>query len=121
MRQGQKTLADAVRHVNSLDDLSGPLNAFLDALGGQADPSAFADAPATISPDVDAYLAAVAEHLLALAGLPAPAWTRHHDRFLPGPVFIPPSPGPDLRQRLLTTTPGAFRRRNIFTAATDFR
>lgn len=66
----------------------------------------------TGSPLIDAYLAALAEHLANEVGLAVPAWVEDPDRFLTrwwieGDV-------PSARPTALAQSPAAFRRRGIF-------
>jgi hypothetical protein len=71
--------------------------------------------PGSLSPYLSNYIAAMVEVACAMRGAPLPGWTR----------AIPPLPEPafgstlrSLRLHLLTHSPAAFRRRNIFIDAT---
>lgn len=64
---------------------------------------------------VDAYLAAVAEHLAFRDHLPVPRWTAGKARFLKRPFF--PAGLESLKATLLMESPTAFRRRMIFVGA----
>jgi hypothetical protein len=59
-----------------------------------------------------ALCAAVVEELCSRTGFPSPAWIKRHDYVLEHPWFY--SSQPSQRDWLLTTTPEAFRRRNVF-------
>lgn len=61
---------------------------------------------------VDAYLAALAEHLSNEAGLPAPAWVDDPARFLK--QWWIESDVPSARPTAIAQSPAAFRRRGIF-------
>lgn len=77
------------------------------------------DEPVPVDARVDAYLAAVAEHVAAARGLPPPLWTRDPDRFLDR--FWWPSTVPGLQARALVESPAAFRRRGIFIGRTTLQ
>jgi len=64
---------------------------------------------------LNAYLAAVAEHLCFRYHLPVPAWTQAPERFLKSPFF--PAGLDSLKAILLVESPTAFRRRMIFVGA----
>ncbi len=66
----------------------------------------------TGSPVIDAYLAALAEHLSNEVGLAAPAWVEDPDRFLT--KWWIESDVPSARPTALAQSPAAFRRRGIF-------
>src|SRR6266849_4968509 len=59
-----------------------------------------------------AFCAATVEELCARTSFPCPAWTNQPDYFLEQPWFYYPQPSQ--RDWLLSTTPGPFKRRNIF-------
>lgn len=61
---------------------------------------------------VDAYVAAVAEHLAIRYRLVIPEWTLRSERFLRTPYF--PCGLESLKATLLMESPSAFRRRLIF-------
>lgn len=71
--------------------------------------------PARVSPEADAYLAALAEHLCARWDVQAPEWVLEPDRFLDRFWF--PSNTPALDAHAVAESPAAFRRRNIFIGA----
>ena len=64
---------------------------------------------------LDAYLAAIAEHLCRMNGWRAPAWTSEPERFLELPWFCMNTHAG--RMLLLMDSPSAFRARNIFVSA----
>jgi hypothetical protein len=64
---------------------------------------------------VNAYLAAVAEHLAFRERLPVPPWATRKARFLKRPFF--PAGLESLKATLLVESPTAFRRRMIFVGA----
>jgi hypothetical protein len=64
---------------------------------------------------VNAYLAAVAEHLAFREHLPVPPWATSKARFLKRPFF--PAGLESLKATLLVESPTAFRRRMIFVGA----
>lgn len=81
-------------------------------LGGPLD----AEEPARVEARVDAYLAAVVEHVSASRGVAAPPWVLAPYRFLER--FWWPDGNPAFRAMCLVQSPAAFRRRGIFIAAT---
>jgi uncharacterized protein (DUF1778 family) len=104
--------------LRSLDDPAGPsyalaeLNSFLANITTTELRDAVASAPEiALAPFPANYVAAMVESACAKRGLPVPAWLR----------TIPPLADPafgsqleSLRLHLLTHSPAAFRRRNIF-------
>ena len=94
------------------------LKDFLDGFYACPNPGDLADEPIPLAnavPDglrLDAYLAAVAEHLCRENRWPVPDWTRHPTRVLETPWFGMQSHGG--RMILLEESPAAFRVRNIF-------
>lgn len=66
----------------------------------------------TGSPEVDALLAGVAEHLAAVRALPCPRWVLEDGRFLDRFWFV--SPVRAFRALALAQTPVALKRRGIF-------
>ena len=81
-------------------------------LGGPLD----AEEPALVDPRVDAYLAAVVEHVCASRGVAAPLWVLAPHRFLE--QFWWPDGNPAFLASCLVQSPAAFRRRGIFIGAT---
>lgn len=63
----------------------------------------------------DAYLGALAEHLMARHRKFAPSWAEHPERFLREPFFA--GGLESLKAILLVESPSAFRRRLIFISA----
>jgi hypothetical protein len=103
--QAGETLRFAVREL--LDEF---------ALRGRDDlrSRALAEEPATIDEHVDAYLAALAEHLARTHSIAIPAWTAQQRRTLDHMWF--PGVAPGFRATALRESPAAFRRRGIFIA-----
>jgi len=66
----------------------------------------------------DAYLAALAEHLVVTNGLPVPGWAGKPERFLD--QFWFPTEFKSLHAMALVQSPAAFRRRGIFVDKTAF-
>lgn len=64
----------------------------------------------------DAFGAALAEYLSEEAGVPAPSWTREHQRILSHAWFPLPqfADQPHLRSLIERETPPAFRAHNVF-------
>lgn len=60
----------------------------------------------------DAFLAATADYLSRVNGLPTPAWALQEDLVLERPWFSEEMPS--LRLRLLRDTPSAFKDKNLF-------
>lgn len=74
---------------------------------------ALAERPKPTGDDrLDAYLAALGEHLAAKEGLDRPAWMCEPDRFLERFWFVSEVPG--LAATAVAQSPAAFRRRGIF-------
>jgi hypothetical protein len=69
----------------------------------------------TSSPQVDAALAALAEHLSRRDGWTAPAWAIDAARYTPQWWFVTPFKG--LHATALQQSPSAFRRRGVFITA----
>ncbi len=94
---------------------------FLDGFYERPDALALAETPLPLAgkiPDgarLDAYLAAIGEHLCRMNGWPAPAWTFAPERFLELPWFCMNTHAG--RMLLLMDSPSAFRARNIFVSA----
>lgn len=60
----------------------------------------------------DAFLAALADHLSRVNGLPTPVWALSADRVLEQPWFS--EDFPEVRALLLRDTPSAFKDKNVF-------
>jgi hypothetical protein len=108
------------------EGISVPLDEFIDefylAHGDVSAQQAMIDVEPEIVGDefLDAYLAAVAEHLAMRWGLTTPEWT-FSDRRLgsSNPVFQPDIS--TMRNQFLIESPYPFRRRNIFTHREPFQ
>jgi len=81
-------------------------------LGGPLDPQE----PEPVQARVDAYLAALVEHVSAARGFAAPGWVLGSGRFLDR--FWWPDGNPGLQGLCVVQSPVAFRRRGIFIGAT---
>lgn len=91
------------------------LNDFLATLSADELPSALEAAPSTkLSPLLRTYLAAMVEHAAARKGAAVPRWALETPA-LEQPYFA--SRLQSLRLHLLTSSPPAFRRRNLFVDA----
>lgn len=120
-----------INRISSLRDVSGvaaasgefgfALKDFLDGFYACPEVADLSDTPPLLAgslPDgarLDAYLAAVAEHLSREKRWPIPEWTREPSRYLETPWFGMQSHGG--RMILLEESPAAFRVRNIFVSA----
>ena len=88
---------------------------FMSAAQGASDAELAAmvrDEPPAVDQRADALLAGIAEHLLALRGLPSPAWTADAGRVLDRFWFVSDLPG--LRAVALAQSPVALKRHGIF-------
>ncbi len=92
---------------------------FLDGFYASPTASALSPPPPMLAPTQgdsgrvrDAYLAATAEELARMFGLPVPEWTANANRALHKPWFA--SSLSSLRAVLLVESPPAFRARNLF-------
>jgi hypothetical protein len=74
-----------------------------------------AEPGATGSAEVDAGLAAMAEHLARRDGWPAPAWTRQPARYTDHWWFVTPLRG--MHATALQQSPPSFRKRGVFITA----
>jgi hypothetical protein len=113
------TLMEVASLVRAGDSFDVCLANFLD--GFYASPAAAALSPAPpmlaatqgeLGHVQDAYLAATAEELARMFGLPVPDWTANAERALHKPWFA--SSLASLRAVLLVESPPAFRARNLF-------
>lgn len=117
------TLDRLARRVAGGEDLWFALREFLDdaslaASGGTQQDLAVLirnEPPRTSDRRIDAFLAALAEHLAAGHGLACPAWAGQPDRFLITWWFAVPRPA--FEAMAVRDSPAAFRRRGIFIAA----
>lgn len=74
-----------------------------------------AEPPLTGQPDMDAWLAAIAEYEAAAYGQACPSWANSPSRFLTEPVHFG---GPRSRAILIEETPAAWSRRGLFPGPT---
>jgi hypothetical protein len=108
------TLAEVARAVAGGADLLPEARDFLDGAGHADDAQLallVAERPEDVDERTDALVAALAEHVLAVRALRAPAWTREPGRFLDRFWFVSGVPG--LRATALAQTPIALKRRGI--------
>jgi hypothetical protein len=116
-----KTLSALAETVRAGHSLEIGLGDFLDGFYRQPDAEAFREEPALLAgmhPDgalVNAFLAAVAEHLARGFALPIPDWVFAPSRYLEKPYFA--VRGASFCATLLLESPMAFRSRNLFVTA----
>jgi hypothetical protein len=109
------TLGEVVRRVKAGERTFDPsLREFLDSFYANPDqrPRAIEERPASLDVVRDAYVAAVAEHLARVYGLPIPEWSENHGNGLHEPFFA--GGLQSLKGVLLAESPTAFRRRLLF-------
>lgn len=108
------TVAATAERIRDGEDWRHAVRDLLDALalGGPIDPVE----PVLIDPEVDAYLAAVVEHVCASRAEHPPPWVLAPARFLPR--FWWPNGNDAFTASCLVQSPAAFRRRGIFIGAT---
>ncbi len=109
------TLGEVVRRVKAGERTFDPsLREFLDSFYANPDqrPRAIEEKPASLDAVHDAYVAAVAEHLARVYGLPIPEWSENHGNGLHEPFFA--GGLQSLKAVLLAESPTAFRRRLLF-------
>jgi hypothetical protein len=114
-RKKPASLVEVVRRVKAGEQKFDPaLREFLDAFYAKPDSRrvAIEELPSSIGAVHDAYLAAVAEHLARVYGLPIPAWTETHGNGLREPFFA--GGLQSLKDILVVESPTAFRRRLLF-------
>ena len=114
-RKKPTSLGDVVRRVKAGEQKFDPaLREFLDAFYAKPDlrRAAIEELPSSIDAVHDAYVAAVAEHLARVYGLPIPAWTETHGNGLREPFFA--GGLQSLKDILVVESPTAFRRRLLF-------
>lgn len=76
-------------------------------------PSAFADEPSELSTAaLNAHLGGMAEFLAGLSDAPVPDWCNKDRFFLDDPCVV--APGLMSAEMIISQTPGAFKRRNLF-------
>jgi len=97
------------------------LKEFLDEFYSHPSSESLAEEPARLAEKLpenglllDAYLAAVAEHLAFLRNVQAPGWAFAADRKMSEPWFPMNTKYEPLRTLLLQESPPAFRSRNLF-------
>lgn len=108
------TVGQTAQRIAGGEDWAHAVRELLDGLllGGPVDDAE----PVRVTARVDAYLAALVEHICAARGVAPPAWVLDPSRFLE--VFWWPSDNPALQAICLVQSPAAFRRRGIFIGAT---
>ena len=109
------SLGEVVRHVKAGEQKFDPsLREFLDSFYANADTrqQAIEEQPDSIDAVHDAYVAAVAEHLARVYGLPIPEWSETHGDELREPFFA--GGLQSLKGVLVAESPTAFRRRLLF-------
>lgn len=109
------SLAEVVRRVKAGEQKFDPsLREFLDSFYANADARqrAIEEQPDSIDAVHDAYVAAVAEHLARVYGLPIPGWSETHGNGLREPFFA--GGLQSLKGVLTAESPTAFRRRLLF-------
>lgn len=114
-RRKPDTLVEVVRRVETGEQKFDPsLREFLDSFYANADSRrrAIEQRPAAIDAVHDAYVAAVAEHLARVYGLPIPEWSETHGNGLREPFFA--GGLQSLKGVLVAESPTAFRRRLLF-------
>lgn len=115
------SLREIADRSTTRDDFWLNLRDFLDGFYNNPDPLALKEEPVSLSgklehsPDLDAYLGAVAEHLARKFHMPVPPWSGKPNRTLHHPFFAFDSEKG--RMFLLVDSPSAFRARNIFISA----
>lgn len=109
------SLGEVVRRVRAGEQKFDPsLREFLDSFYANADARhrAIEERPDSIDAVHDAYVAAVAEHLARVYGLPIPEWSEIHGNGLHEPFFA--GGLQSLKAVLTAESPTAFRRRLLF-------
>lgn len=114
-RKKPDTLEEVVRRFTAGEQKFDPsLREFLDSFysNPHSREIAIARRPSSVDALHDAYVAAVAEHLARMYGLPIPEWTEIHGNGLREPFFA--GGLEQLKAVLLAESPTAFRRRLLF-------
>ena len=109
------TLGEVVRRVKAGERTFDPsLREFLDSFYANPNqrPRAIEERPASLDAVHDAYVAAVAEHLARVYGLPIPERSEGHGNGLREPFFA--GGLESLKGILVAESPTAFRRRLLF-------
>jgi hypothetical protein len=124
MRRPPTDLAETVSYGGGIDDTIMRIDEFLDAFYGSGAAARQAmimtEPPYTGDVKLDAYVAAVADHLAHHWHLSTPSWVNDEERVCPEPWFVGPL-GKPLAALYLFESPVAFRRRRIFTEAQPLR
>ncbi len=110
-----RSLGEVVRRVKADEQRFDPsIREFLDSFYSNAESrqQAIKDQPDSIDAVHDAYVAAVAEHLALVYGLPVPEWSETHGNGLREPFFA--GGLQSLKGVLVAESPTAFRRRLLF-------
>jgi len=121
MESRPKALSEVAARVSRGASFSRELADFLDEFRDQPGEDAFAEEPLLLGTDtpgrgwIDAYLAAVADHLCGRCGFRRPSWLNGGARYLPDPSFACRSRAG--RLFLLKDSPAAFKSRNLFVSA----
>lgn len=106
-----RTLGEVIRRVKTGEQKFDPsLREFLDSFYVNPDSrqQAIEERPAPVDAVHDAYVAAVAEHLARVYGLPIPEWSETHGNGLREPFFA--GGLQSLKGVLVAESPTAFRR-----------
>ena len=115
-----RSLREVVLWGSALGDMDGFLREFLDEFyveseAGEREAMLREEPPLLANAQVNAYLAAVAEHLAFRERFVVPDWALREERFLRRAFF--PCGLESLKATLLVESPTAFRRRMIFVGA----
>ena len=115
-----RSLWEVATWGRDLGGIDAFLREFLDSFYLEQDPATRAamlsrEPPLGDDDRVNAYLAAVAEHLAFRDHVAVPSWAGRKTRFLKRPFF--PAGLESLKATLLVESPTAFRRRMIFVGA----
>lgn len=113
----RSTVAQTAQRILDGEDWWFAVRELLDGLAmvTEVDPTP----PPWVTPRVDAYLAAVVEHVCAQRQQPAPRWVLHESRFLDH--FWWPDGNPAFQALCLVESPASFRRRGIYIGATTLQ
>ena len=121
MEARPQSLSEVADRVSRGGSFSMELADFLDEFRERPGEGAFVEEPLLLglnAPErrwIDAYLAAVADHLCGRHGFRRPSWLRGAARFLDDPSFACRSRAG--RLFLLKDSPAAFKSRNLFVSA----
>jgi hypothetical protein len=113
---GAVSLAETARRITVEGTVLPPVRDFLDQVGRVADEDLerliAPEPPPTGSPEGDALLAGIAEHVAATRRLRCPRWVLDESRFLERFWFVSTVPG--YRAQAFAQTPVALKRRGVF-------